>query len=183
MWKELLARWVWSTQPIDGLVLFPPNHDGSTEAMAREVFHRSVARLAAIQVYYRQWTLLLAALGFAIVVGGVPIIGRGTPSAAPPILPWYVVFVLALAGVVALLPRLMAGVVTQRHYDEAREVVARCFLRDVPADTPADLRDPWRHTWLAAGGRPLASEITEADARSMETQSRAAWWLVTAAGL
>jgi hypothetical protein len=59
----------------------------------------------------------------------------------------------------------MTGVVTRTHYDEARDMVARCFLREVLASTPADLRDPWRSSWLAGGGRPVSSEITEADAR------------------
>lgn len=184
MWKEILARWVWSRQPVDGLVLFPPNHDGSTEAMAREVFHRSVARLAAIEIYYRQWMLLLASLGFSVVVGGMAAAASlEGGSGAPSLIPWYVLLLGSFAGMMALLPWLMTGVVTREHYDESRDMVARCFLREVPAETPVDLRDPWRNGWLAGGGRPVSSEITEADARSMEAQTRAAWWVVTVLGV
>jgi hypothetical protein len=179
MFRELITRWAWSTQPIDGMVLFPPNHDGSTEAMAREVFHRMVARLAAIEVYYRQWVMLWAALAFSWIVGGIPIFGRGQGSAAEPLFSPLYMFLFSLVGLVVVLPWLMKGVVKQKHYVEARDVVARCFLREIPAGTPGDLRDPWRHNWLTGNGRPLSSEITEGDARSMEMQKRAMWWLAS----
>lgn len=110
MWKEILARWVWSRQPVDGLVLFPPNHDGSTEAMAREVFHRSVVRLAAIEVYYRQWMLLLASLGFALVVGGMSAAAAlsedGAPGAgaADSVIPWFLLLLGGFAATVACCP-------------------------------------------------------------------------------
>src|SRR5207248_351868 len=135
---------------------------------------------AAIEVYYRQWVFLIASFGFALVVGGAEMNTRlPVLFNSEPLIPWYYLFLIVLISLVIALPWIMYGVVTPALYQEARGVITRCFLRDVPADTPIDLCDAWRHNWLTNGSRPLSSEITEADARTMETQSRAAWWVAS----
>ncbi|MCW2247836.1 hypothetical protein M2352_003470 [Azospirillum fermentarium] len=67
----------------------------------------------------------------------------------------------------------------------AEALVKRVCLRDVPAGTPPDLADPWRHGWLLADGRPVAAEIAETDLRATDavTRARACFWVAVSAGL
>jgi hypothetical protein len=64
--------------------------------------------------------------------------------------------------------------------EEARSIVTRTFLRELPPDTPADLRDELQNGWLTIEGRPLSSEISAEDGRTTEATKRSMWWFVTA---
>ena len=63
---------------------------------------------------------------------------------------------------------------------EAQSIVKRAFLRELPPDTPADLRDELQNGWLTIDGRPLSSEISAEDGRTTEATKRSVWWIVTA---
>jgi len=57
------AMWCWQEEAIDTLVLAPPNHHGTTQELAREVYHRLVMRFASEKVMMRQrWTCLCLCL-------------------------------------------------------------------------------------------------------------------------
>lgn len=181
MWsafREWLAILVWSGQPVDALVLRAPMHDARPRAVARETFHRLVIRLASVKVWLRQWLVIgacLPASALAVVIARVLGLSPGTSVA---LLLGLAVFV---AMVLLALPLLMAGIVTRAVRDDAGGIVRRCFLRHVPAGTPDDLADPWRHGWLTSDGRPLSSEMTESDARDCSAATRALWWLPSCA--
>ena len=164
--------WVWSGQPIDPSILSLTGHDGSTEAIARQVYHRLAGRLAAITVYQRQWGVVFVALFLGFGGLGNP---AGNMEAGARIASGGGVFALAMLGGAMLIPFLMRGV-CGKGGDEARQVVERIFVRSYADATPDDLKDPWRHGWLTADGRPVAAEISEADARATPLQDRAFWW-------
>lgn len=172
---ERWTMWVWSGQPIDPSILHLHGHDGSVRAIAREVYHRLAARLASISVYKRQWGVILVAVFIAFIGLGAP--GSGM-SADARFASGCGVFLLGMLGGALMLPLLMKGV-CGKGGDEARQVVERIFIRRYGADAPDDLKDPWRHGWLTSDGRPVAAEISEADARSTPLQQRANWWAVS----
>jgi type IV secretory pathway TraG/TraD family ATPase VirD4 len=170
---ERWTRWCWSGQPIDSFIMNLVSHDGSAEAIARQVYHRLGGRLASITAYERQWmvlfgAVLLAFIGFAEPFGKMDGNARIAAGAG--------IFAMALLGGALMVPFFMRGVCAKGG-DEARQVVERIFIRHFDADTPPDLKDPWRHGWLTADGRPVAAEISEADARAVPLQDRAFWWL------
>jgi len=170
---ERWTRWCWSGQPIDSFIMNLVSHDGSTENIARQVYHRLAGRLASITAYERQWmvlfgAVLLAFIGFAEPFGRMDGNARIAAGAG--------IFAMALLGGALMVPFFMRGVCAKGG-DEARQVVERIFIRHFDADTPPDLKDPWRHGWLTADGRPVAAEISEADARAVPLQDRAFWWL------
>ena len=78
---------------------------------------------------------------------------------------------------------LMTGVVTAEVQEEANLICRRAFVREIPANTPEDLKDVWRQGWLTADGRPISSELCEADARSSAARERAVWWIPSVAGI
>ena len=168
---ERWTLWVWSGQPIDPSILHAGVHDGSVEGIARQVYHRLAARLAAISVYKRQWAVIFVALLLGFIGLGRPGMAEGSQIASG-----CGVLALGLLGGALLVPLMMTGV-CGKGGDEARQVVKRIFIRDYDSLTPADLKDPWRHGWLTSDGRPVAAEISEADARATPLQDRATWWL------
>jgi hypothetical protein len=87
---------------------------------------------------------------------------------------------VTLVATFVSLPIFMVGSITARVREEAAGICRRAFLRDVPGDAPADLKDVWRQGWITADGRPLSSELCETDARSMAARERALWWVPSA---
>jgi hypothetical protein len=159
------AGWLWQDfVELDALVLEPPVSDpDNPEAFARELYHRYLAHLLAVRVWSLEWMGLGVATGMALLfnlIGGelLPLV--------------YAIFLtlLGIAGAVLglryLLPELIPEDQFKRHKATASALVRRVCLRTVPAGTPPDLADPWRHGWLTADGRPVAAEIAEFDLRS-----------------
>jgi hypothetical protein len=192
---DLVTRWTWTGQPVDALVLNAPLHDGATPEIARHVFHRLVVRFASIRAFKRQWFAMW--LAFLFVLGGTTQVSSNTAmtvavlgpfrslllipvalaSGNPrDVLGWLIALVLFVVLTVAL-PVLMTGVVTPDDREEAVEICRRVFLRDIPAGTPPDLCDVWRQGWLTSDGRPISSELCEADARTLAARERAVWWI------
>lgn len=166
-------------QPIDALVFRPPSHEGGTVDVARQIYHRLLARLVAHRMYCRQWACILVGAMLCL-----PALAEAEHQAVlyPDL--------AAGAGVLALVAALLAlpvffmrGVCDGSVRSEAEGVVRRCFLRTVPEGTPADLSDPWRHGWLTAEARPVSTEITEADQRFRLTRLAAWWWIPSLACL
>jgi len=161
--RPLVGLFLSTTKHIDGLVMDPPGADsGNVEALAREVYHRHLAYLLVNRLYFLQnWYIL----GIAILVA-IPMI-----FTSPIVLPLPVMLGLT----VALLPIFwLAELAVVRHVSsryarddiaQARGLITRAFLRPVPANCPADLRDVWRWHWVGGDGRPLAADLTELDAR------------------
>lgn len=170
---------VFSRQPIDALVFAPASHEGGTFDSARQIYHRLLGRLAARQIYFRQWA--------CIAIGGLLCLPALTnpehydvvryDAVIYPDLAAVVVLLTLCAGVVGLPVFFMRGVCGGSVRSEVEGVVCRCFLREVPAGAPPDLRDPWRHGWLTSEARPLSTEITEADQRYRLTKVVAWWWV------
>lgn len=169
----VFTRWVWQGQPVDPLVLQRPRHDGSPKAVAREIYHRLLCRLAAGRVYWRQ--LKTAWLGAAI--GIVAIALPGLPAMAGSILGGLLFIAVMVLGIRWLPSKLMAGVIRPVDQAEAAGVVRRALLRDLPADVAPDLADVWRHGWLTSESRPIAAELPEADARHAQAELTALLWL------
>jgi hypothetical protein len=180
MITRLWSNYVWRNPQLEMLAFEEPCHDGKPIEIARQVYHRLVVRLAGINAYWRQWQSI--GLGGALWVASwvVPHPEGG--------LFWGIwSFVGAFLLGVVLVPRLMRGALNERAKEEAAGVVRRCFLREVSAETPEDLKDVWRHGWITSQGRPISSEISEADARSGLGRPLSLWWFASiisfAAGL
>jgi hypothetical protein len=187
MFVDIITRLTWKGQPIDALAFKPPHHDGSSAAIAREVYHRLVVQLASIQVYRRQWQFLWLALAWTT---GCFFVSLASPSSFFPSGSTFLIGLIAdfigicvFVGGWFALPMLMGGCVTPEMRAEAEGVCRRAFLRNIPDGTPADLRDVWRQGWITSEGWPISSEICEADARSLAARSRALWWIPTLLGL
>ncbi len=170
----VINHWFWKFVPVDPLVFAGPNHDGSTVQIARQVYHRMLARMVAENAHGMQLGVLVVAW-LVTVFMGEKMSFRGGAS--------FGIF-LGLAAFGAFLffavPILMRIACPSSTSDEARSIVTRTFLRELPADTPADLRDELQNGWLTIEGRPLSSEISAEDGRTTEATKRSAWWFVTA---
>lgn len=174
--RQGFTGFVFSRQPFDALALSLPAHDGSGLALARQVYHRTLARLISARVFYRQWACIVAGAALSFPAWWTPEHGVTLyPDLAVVVeLALFVLLVVSLPWV------LMRGVSSEALIAEMTGVARRCFLRDIPAETPDDLSDPWRHGWLTEDCRPLSAEISEADARFRLTSVRAWWWLPSA---
>lgn len=170
---QAYVRWVWQGQPLDPLILNRPRHDGTQLEIAREIYHRLLCRLAGGRAYWRQ--LKMAWLGAA--VGFIAWCLPDLPEWAGVTLGSLIWLAVVIWGVRALPGRLMVNLIRPEDQAEAAGVVRRALLRDLPAGVVPDLADPWRHGWLTAEGRPIASELTEADARADQAERTATWWL------
>ena len=94
--------WCWGGQPIDPSIMGLNGHNGSVEAIAREVYHRLAGRLASITVYQRQWAVMFVALFCAFGGLGNP---AGNMEAGARIASGCGVFALALLGGAMLVER------------------------------------------------------------------------------
>jgi type IV secretory pathway TraG/TraD family ATPase VirD4 len=171
--RQGFLGYVFSRQPLDILTAGLPLHDGTDLGVARQIHHRLLARLCASSVFSRQWLCILVG-ALMCLPALVPFSDR---TVLYPDLGGLVLLLMFVVLLVALPFILMKGVCNRAVQDEVAGVTRRCFLRDVPADAPSDLQDPWRHGWLTADSRPLSAEITEADARFRLTSARAWWWI------
>lgn len=171
--RQGFLGYIFGKQPIDALAFALPDTDGDVPSAARQVYHRLLARLAAVRMFYRQWLCIIVGGALCVPTAWHPETGVLLyPDLAA------LVFSLALLAFVILLPSVfMAGVCGEDIRREVEGVVRRCFLREVPIDAPEDLCDPWRHGWLTAEARPISSEITEEDASHRLPRTRAWWWL------
>lgn len=167
------ARKTWEGQPVDALILDAPVHDGTPEAIAREIYHRLLARLASVGAWQRQKRVALLGAACGLLSFSLP----SLPGVWSEILGIAVMIGVAVAGF-RFIPRLMEGVITPENQAEAAGVVRRAMLREIPDGTPADLADVWRQDWLTAEGLPLAAELTEADARYTSAERVAMLWMI-----
>ena len=179
--EQVAALHVWQFQPVDALVLNPPSHDGSTKAIARDVYHRLLVRFATRNIYQRIVAALFV-LFFAdtflylfmqrVVWNIVRARSEYDYSAAANAVPMAHFFHGLLMVPVAVLiyfaiPLLMKGVITKDIQADAQGIVRRCFLREVPRHTPPDLEDVWRHGWITSKAEPISAELTDTDATSL----------------
>ena len=140
MISDLITRWVWLGQPVDSLVLDAPHHDGSTAALARQVYHRVVVRLASVAVFRRQWLVLWAAL--AVACGAASVLSVVFMLASPlaflvgsqlrELLGSWMTWVTLAATFVAL-PIFMAGCISAQVREEAVEFAGGRFFAISPA--------------------------------------------------
>ncbi len=211
-WETLgfnAARY-WQGMKLDALIMEPPVHNGRTAEIARQVYHRLVARFVGAHAFKRQ--RIASLIGLAIPALGYPLSGllvyaitsRAPRAVTDPSAAFYenaaagatnglgavmnlsafligafLVSLLLLAYTVLVwifAPKLTAPGDLEEIHGEVRGAVQRCFLRGVPADTPEDLRDVWRHGWLTSESRPLSSEIVDTDATSMVAYDVARGW-------
>ncbi|XVJ51442.1 MAG: type IV secretion system DNA-binding domain-containing protein [Vampirovibrio sp.] len=177
---ELLLYWwtpyVWRDQEVDALVFSRPVHLGQPEQLARNLYHRMVVRIACSRLYWRQWWVLIyCAIGCAL--------GHAVPQLWPEWVPVHVglevigFLIGTVVGGVWLVPYVMKDSVKAYERKEARAIVRRTMLRDVPDGTPADLADAYRYGWLTSQGNPLSLEVSEADFRNREGGHRAGQFL------
>ena len=172
--RQVANNWFWKFVPVDPLVFGGPNHDGSTLQTARQVYHRLLSRMVAERAHGMQLAIITAAWLVTVLLGHRLTFRGGGAFGA----------VLGLAAFGAFLffvvPVLMRMAMPASAADEARAIVTRTFLRDLPPDTPADLRDELQEGWLTLDGRPLSSEISSEDGRTTEASRRTIWWILTA---
>lgn len=184
----------WNNKRLDALILSTPDHTGRPEDLAREVYHRLVARMVASESHRVQRRAVYIA-AFIYTVGCFLSTAAGLTSLLPILnIPGWM-STSAYFATPALLflaayytwenaPRWMCdSAKLDAFHQEAKGAVQRCFLRtlpkptqDDPAPTPADLADVWRHGWLTSEGRPVSSEIVETDATSLIALSAASEW-------
>jgi len=196
--KSGLSRHIWSEVPLDGLILSPPDHDGSPLDIARQVYHRLIARMVSGRVFSLQTYVLFGSIVVALLLSGTLGPGtvkkeisqsdmwgnRGAPvikeSAAPLGATPFVLGILGLGlfiGIAA--PAITKNSLSQNMVDETRNIIHRAFVRTLPEHTPDDLRDEFQLTWLTLDGRPLSSEISAEDGKSTEANARSKWWAIT----
>ena len=166
---SIVNYWFWKFVPVDPLVFFAPSHDGSIVRIAREVYHRLLGRIVSESAHGMQLAVIAAAW-LATVFLGEKFAFRGGDRFG--ILLGFAAFGAFLFFAVPVLMRL-ACPASASH--EAQSIVKRAFLRDLPPDTPADLRDEVQNSWLTIDGRPLASEIAADDGRTLEATTRRIW--------
>ncbi|MGV3616689.1 MAG: type IV secretion system DNA-binding domain-containing protein [Fimbriimonas sp.] len=197
----------WKDMGLDALILSTPSHLGQPQEVAREVYHRLVARFVASHVHKQQQ----AAIGRALAISFLgPVVLLGVTALAPSLVSLIeegplggllssgIAKVLPLARILAYFgtPVILAGYASQmlagasgrmcpadllaQYKKDAGDAVNRCFLKGFHPDTPADLADVWRHGWLTSEGRPISSEIVETDATSLVALEVADGWISTA---
>lgn len=174
---EILNRIIWgSLLQIDARVLASgPPHITPLE-LAREIYHRYLATLIAQRLYWQQGFTIAIAFPLSMYSSIFPDGGYYSYSYSMTV---FVVSTLAMFFVVAPIGLMVTSLLNLNAMKaEAQGVIRRTFLRELPPDVPEDLRDIWRHSWLAAGDRPLSSELTEADYRTDPTNKRTLWWLI-----
>lgn len=188
----------WKGAGLDALILRPPDHLGRPQEVAREVYHRLVARFVAGHAHKQQQAAIGRALAIAflgpivLLVAGflaplfASLLGEGIAKLLP------LVAILAYFGTPAYLAvfahQMLQGATERtcpsdlltQYKEDAAGAVRRCFLRGFPPNTPADLADVWRHGWLTSEGRPIASEIVETDATSLVALEVAEGWISAA---
>jgi len=171
---SLANHWFWKFVPVDPLVFNGPVHDGSTVQIARQVYHRMLGRIVAENAHGMQLGLITAAWLVTIFLGQTRAFRGGGRVG--------LVFGLAAFGAFLFfaVPVLMRLACPSSASDETRSIVGRAFLRELPPDTPADLRDELQNGWLTVDGRPLSSEISAEDGRTTEATKRSIWWVITA---
>jgi hypothetical protein len=174
---ESIHYWFWKFVPVDPLVFWAPDHDGSTVQIAREVYHRLIGRLVADKVHGMQLGIL--AIAWVLTVYFKDHFGfRGADT-----LGWLLAIGSAVALLIVAAPALTRIACPSSTSAEALAIVKRTFLRAIPENTPLDLRDELQQGWLTADGRPLSSEISAEDGRTIEANRRSIWWIITALGV
>jgi hypothetical protein len=163
---DFLTRYIWQGQPFDALALTSPLHDGTPPAIGREIYHRMICRMGCSTLWGRALLVAFIAMILGLVAPLLSVASLNIMELAVPSLASWVVFLVALVGVFwKLAPMLRKGLIKPEMITEVAGVVERALVRKLPEGVPADLRDMWRHDWLTSEGRPISSEITEADAR------------------
>jgi hypothetical protein len=169
-----IQNWFWKFVPVDPLVFGVPVHDGSAVQIARQVYHRLLARMVAESAYGMQ-TAILALAWVATVLLGERLAFKGGAQFG------YFLGLAAFAGFLFFaVPVLMRMACSASATNEVQGIISRTFFRRVPENTPADLRDEIQQGWLTIDGRPLSSELSAEDARSAEAGKRSMWWILTA---
>jgi hypothetical protein len=167
-------NWFWKFVPVDPLVFGIPIHDGSPVQVARQVYHRLLSRMVADAAWRMQF-LLIALSWVCTIFLGQKLGFKGGAEFGD---------VLGLAAFGAFLffvvPVLMRMACPSDSAKEVLSIVQRSFFREIPANTPEDLRDTFQQGWLTQDGRPVSSEISAEDARSTEATKRSFWWIWTA---
>jgi len=164
------AGWLFGSAGLDRLVLWPPiSEPDDAAAFGRELYHRYLAQLLAARLWRLEWlALLISAILLALTYDEI---GRASASAGI----WLAIIGMGVS--VALGAKLLAELAistagARKDVQAAQALARRICLREIPAGTPADLADPWRHGWMTADGRPLAAEVGEFDLRSTELVGR-----------
>jgi hypothetical protein len=170
----VVNHWFWKFVPVDPLVFSVPVHDGSIVQIARQVYHRMLGRMVAENAHGMQAGVISVAWLVTIFMGE-KLAFRGGGRFG--ILLGFAAFGAFLFFAVPILMRLACP---SSASDEAQSIVKRAFLRELPPNTPADLRDELQNGWLTIDGRPLSSEISAEDGRTTEATKRSVWWIVTA---
>jgi TraM recognition site of TraD and TraG/Type IV secretory system Conjugative DNA transfer len=167
---DFVSRLFWQGQPVDALALAPPMHDGAPSDVAREIYHRLLVRAGNAKLWRR--SLVIGIVAFVISAAApFTTLSKGNifEMVVPSALSWLLLVVFSWLALTKGRRLMTRGLVTEADQEEAKGIIKRALLNSFPDDTPADLRDMWRHGWLTGDGRPLAAEITEADARYCET--------------
>jgi hypothetical protein len=171
---DVVNHWFWKFVPVDPLVFQPPQHEGGTLAIAREVYHRLLARLVSENAHKMQTAIILGAWLLTLLAGEL-FKFRGADQLG---------LFLGLGAFGAFLfvavPVLMRLACPASASAEVTGIVQRTFLRDLPKETPPDLRDELQQGWLTVQGRPLSSELSAEDGRTTEAVRRSSWWIITA---
>lgn len=166
VYPNIWNRWVWHKQPLDALTLSSPQHDGSPIQVARQVYHRMLCRIACAALWNRLLAWATIGLLFSFAGAILTLLHPQDLMSMTPAWPAWALAAVAFAVLAWILPgRLMAGILDAADQAEVAGVVRRALLRDIPPHTPPDLVDVWRHGWLTSEARPIAAELTEADAR------------------
>jgi hypothetical protein len=172
--RQIAQHWFWKFVPVDPLIFSSPNHDGRTTQLARQVYHRLIGRMVADNAHRMQLAILVATWLVTFLLGHRFVFRGGDTTG--------VLFGLGAfaAFVFFAVPVLMRIACPASARAEVDGIVHRTFLRDLAENTPPDLDDPVQQGWLTADGRPLSSEISAEDGRTLEATKRTKWWLVTA---
>jgi hypothetical protein len=182
-----IARFLWRSVDLDGLIFSVPSHDGEPVDIARQVYHRLAARLVASKAHLFQLIILISAFVLAVLFSGPSESSSAYQAMSNPVGSVLKVLGVALAGAAAFcagaVPFLMARAYSSSIKDEVQGIIERTFFRSLPDDTPDDLRDYFQQSWLTVDGRPLSSELSPEDGRSTEAQSRTLWWILTGLGV
>ncbi|TWB21114.1 type IV secretory system conjugative DNA transfer family protein [Nitrospirillum bahiense] len=172
--REFYVGYLWQdARRLDALVLHPPLAAPDDDAtFARELYHRHLAHLMATRLWQTEWQALLAAGVAALLLHWL---SKPTLPGLP-LFAFCLLLVIVLAGGARYLVGWLFGTSKAEH-EAAMALTSRVCLRPHLTSTPSDLADPWRHGWLLADGRPVASEIAETDLRSTDAAQRAGAWL------